>query len=367
MAIFAGGLFVYSDSSREGRGVRMQMRRGLVVIAALVGASVAATGANADTASHTKGTKVTSVAIATPAKPSDYGWNAQGVAGAAAAAKASGATLTKVTNVGYDNTESVLRQLAGKKPGLLIAHASGYDPIAIRIAQQTGVPTITYDNAKNLVKGKVGVITTSAQQGGYLAGILAAKSTKSGTVGIVISASDTNWYEMSGGFAAGVRSVSKSVKIVFATIGPAAYDDAAGGKRVATSVIAAGADVVFGMGDGASLGYIQAVETAKSKTWYIGDIGNIAPIDKKKIQLSSVLWNFTGAFKTAISQINGGTFGTKAYDLTLSNGGISLLKTSYIPAATWALIAKAQKGIIAGTLKVPLTTTKGAVDKLVKS
>ncbi len=99
---------------------------------------------------------------------------------------------------------------------------------------------------------------------------------------------------MSGGFAAGARSVSPNVKIVFATVGPAAYDDAAGGKRVASSVIAAGADVVFGMGDGASLGYIQAIETAKSsnKVWYIGDIGNIAPIDKKHIQLSSVLWNF---------------------------------------------------------------------------
>ncbi|MDX6568592.1 MAG: basic rane protein [Gaiellales bacterium] len=367
MARFAGGLFVHSDSSREGRGVRMKMRRGLVVVAALVGAFVAATGANADSTSHTKGSKVTTVAIATPAKPSDYGWNAQGVAGAAAAAKSVGAKLTTVTNVGYDNTESVLRQLAGKKPGLLISHASGYDTIAVRIAQQTGVPTITYDVTKNLVKGKVGVITTSANQGGYLAGILAAKMTKSGTVGIVISASDSNWYLMSGGFAAGVRSVSKSTKIVFATIGPAAYDDAAGGKRVATSVIDQGADVVFGMGDGASLGYIQAVETAKKKTWYIGDIGNIAPIDKKKIQLSSVLWSFTGAYKQAIKDIDAGTFGVKAYDLNLKNGGVSLLKTSYIPAATWALVARAQKGIVAGTVKVPSTTTKGAVDKLVKS
>ncbi len=160
----------------------------------------------------------------------------------------------------------MLRQLASKKPGLLIAHASGYDPIATRIAQQYNIPTITYDQPKNLIKGKVSSITTSSQQGGYLAGILAAKTTKTGTVGIVISASDTNWYEMSGGFAAGVRSISKTIKIVFATIGPAAYDDAAGGKRVATSVIAAGADVIFGMGDGASLGYIQAIETAKAKT-----------------------------------------------------------------------------------------------------
>jgi basic membrane protein A len=363
MARFAGGLFVHSSSHRDGRGVRMQMRRGLVVVAALVGAFVAATGANADTTSNTK---VTKVAIATPAKVTDFGWNQQGVAGANAAAKSAGASITAVTNVGYDNTESVLRQIASKHPGLMIAHASGYDTIAVRIAQQTGVPTITYDVTKNLVKGKVGVITTSANQGGYLAGILAAKSTKSGTVGIVISASDTNWYLMSGGFAAGVRSVSKTVKIIFATIGPAAYDDAAGGKRVATSVINQGADVIFGMGDGASLGYIQAVETAKKKTWYIGDIGNIAPIDKKKIQLSSVLWSFTGAYKQAIKDIDGGTFGVKAYNLDLQNGGISLLKTPYAPASTWAAIATAQKGIIAGTVKVPTTTTKSAVDSLVK-
>ena len=57
MARFAGGLFVHSYSRREGRGVRMQMRRGLVVVAALVGASVAATGANADSASQQKVTR----------------------------------------------------------------------------------------------------------------------------------------------------------------------------------------------------------------------------------------------------------------------------------------------------------------------
>ena len=364
MARIARGLIVNSDAMEMGRGVRMQIRRGLIVVAALVGAVAAATGASASTTSQQK---VTSVIIATPAKSSDYGWNQRGIQGASAAAKGAGASFSEVTNLGYDNTENVLRQLSNKKPGLLIAHASGWDPIAARLAQQTGIPTITYDNPKLLVKGKVGVITTSSQQGGYLAGILAAKQTKSGTVGVVISAADPNWYKMAGGFAAGVRSISPTDKIVFATVGPASYDDAAAGKRVATSVIAAGADVIFGMGDGASLGYVQAIETAKKKVWYIGDIGNIAPIDKKGIQLSSVLWSFAGAYKQAISDINAGKFGTSAYDLTLKNGGIALLKTKYIPASTWSLIAKAQSGILSGSVKVPLTETKGAVDKLVKS
>ena len=104
----------------------------------------------------------------------------------------------------------MLRQLAQSGAELIIAHASGYDTIAQRIAQQYKVPMITYDVPTQLVKGLVSNITTSSQQGAYLAGILAAKTTKTAQVGIVISAADTNWYKMSGGFAAGVRSIDKT-------------------------------------------------------------------------------------------------------------------------------------------------------------
>ena len=128
---------------------------------------------------------------------------------------------------------------------------------------------------------------------------------------MIISASDTNWYEMEGGYIAGARSVNPKITIKTAQIGPASYDDSAGGKRVATSVIASGADVVFAMGDDASFGYLQAISTAKAghKVWYIGDIGDFTPIDKQHVLLSSVLWNFTKAYETFISQIQNGTFG----------------------------------------------------------
>src|SRR5260370_7617463 len=139
---------------------------------------------------------------------------------------------------------------------------------------------MTYDIATEVVPGLVSNIPTSAQQGGYLAGILAAKTTKTKTVGIVISASDTNWYEMSGGFAAGVHSVNPKVKILFAEIGPAAYDDSAGGKRGAQTVISAGAAVVFAMGDGASFGYMQAISHSPvaPKVGYIAATGTLAPL-----------------------------------------------------------------------------------------
>src|SRR5260370_35994696 len=123
---------------------------------------------------------------------------------------------------------------------------------------QYNVPIMTYDIASELGPGLVSKSTRSAQQAGYLAGILAAKTTKTKTVGIVISASDTNWYEMSGGFAAGVHSVNPKVKILVAEIGPAAYDDSAGGKRVAQTLMSAGADAGFGMRGRPSVPHVHA-------------------------------------------------------------------------------------------------------------
>jgi len=346
------------------------MRKRLFVallIAGLVTAVAIASGG----ASGTRGTatgKVTKVAIATPAKANDYGWNQQGLNGAAAAAKQNGASLQSITNIGYDNTENVLRQLAQGGAGFIIAHASGYDTVANRIAQQYNVPIITYDVPTNIKKGQLSYITTSSQEGAYLAGILAARMTKTHKVGIIISASDDNWYKMSGGFAAGFRSVDQTSKIFFATISPTGYDDAAGGKRVAQSVIAQGADVIFAMGDEASFGYLQAISTAKPghKVWYIGDIGDMTPIDKQHVLLSSVLWSFTKVFSQAIKDINAGTYGTHGYNLSLSNGGISLLHTKYIPASVWSQITKAQKAIVAGTISIPVAHTAGAVQKLIK-
>ncbi|HXH98614.1 MAG TPA: BMP family ABC transporter substrate-binding protein [Gaiellaceae bacterium] len=343
--------------------IRVPGARVVAVVAAL-----ALLGAGAAYATGASKSKVTKVGFASPAKASDYGWNQQGYKGAKAAARATGASFDAITNIGYDKTDVILRQLIQQGANFIVAHASGYDTIAARLAQQYKVPMITYDVPANLHKGTVSYITTSSQEAAYLAGILAAKMTKTHKVGIVISAADDNWYKMSGGFAKGFRSVDKTSKIFFATVSPTGYDDAAGGKRVASSVIAQGADVLFTMGDNASFGYLQAVESAKvgHKVWMIGDIGNMAPIDKHHVFLSSVLWDFTKTFTQAIKDVNNGTYGTHGYDLNLKNGGVSLLKTKYISPAAWAAVRKAQTDILHGMVKIPVTHKAAQVQQLIK-
>src|SRR6266540_5234580 len=332
----------------------------LVVVAALV----VVTGGAA------QATKVKKVGFASPEKPNDYGWNQQGYLGAKAAARATGASVLAATGIGYENVEPDLRRLAQRGANLIIAHASGYNTAAPTIAQQFKVPVVVWDARKGAVKkGLVSNVITAAQQGAYLAGVLAAQVTKTGRLGIVVSASDENWFKQAGGFIQGARSINKQVKFRYARIGQASYADAAGGKRITRTVIAAGADVVFGMGDGASFGMLQAVSTAKApagakKVWFIDVIGDKRKIDKKGVLLSSELWDFAPIYTRAIKAVNAGTFGTQ-YTLDAKNG-LSLLKTNKAPASAWAKVAAAQRKIANGSIKVVSTATEGAVKKYCK-
>jgi basic membrane protein A len=314
--------------------------------------------------------KVAQVGFASPEKPTDYGWNQQGLAGAKKAAAATGAKVLDATGSGYDNVEPNLRRLAQQGADLIIAHASGYNTAGPAIAQEFNVPVVIWDNPKAVKKGLVSNVSTKAQEGAYLAGVLAALTTKTGTIGIVVSAADPNWYKQSGGYCQGARSVNKAVKFKYGRIGQADYADAAGGRRITRAVIAGGADVVFGMGDGSSFGMMQAVETAKApkgakKVWFLDVIGDKRKIDKKGVLLSSELWDFAPIYTAAIKAVNNGTFG-KTYFLDAKNG-LSLLKTNKAPASAWAKVAAAQKRIANGSIKVVSTATEPAVKKYCKA
>ncbi len=342
-----------------------------VTAAPTAAATAAPTAAATATPVPSVANKVTKIGIVSPEKANDYGWNQQGVDGAKAAAASIGAAIEVADGAGYDDPGPILNQLADGGAQFIIAQASGYNTAAPLFAATKNIPVIVYDVPSATKAGLVADIETNSQNGAYLAGVLAAKMTKTGTLGIVISADDTNWHKQAGGFVAGAKSVNPKVKFLQAQVGQAGYGDAAGGKRVTESVISGGADIVFGMGDGASFGMLQAVETATpppgaDKVWFIDVIGDKTAVDTKGVLLSSVLWNFGGAFEQALADINAGTFGNQGYTLDVTNGGISLLQSKNVTVDAWAAAQAALDGIKSGSIVVPLTPSQADVDKLIK-
>ncbi len=357
-------------SERSSRSRTAVLAAGLVS-ASLLLAAVAPALAQSPAAGSPMASKITKMAYISPEQANDYGWNQQGAEGARAAAASIGAELEMADGSGYDDPTPILNQLGDNGAQLIIAQAGGYSTPGSQYAAKTGIPVIVYDRPDLISPNLVGDIATDSQQGGYLAGVLAATMSKTGTLGIVISADDTNWHKQEGGFIAGALATKPDIKFAPAQIGPAGYGDAPGGKSTTELVIAAGADIVFGMGDGSSFGMLQAVETATppagaDKVWFIDVIGDKSDpaVDPNGVLLSSVLWNFTGAFEDAISQIDAGTFGTSVYTLDVANGGISLLNTPNITPEAAAAVATALAGISDGSITVPVAATADEVSAL---
>lgn len=131
---------------------------------------------------------VKSIAILTPEDGTDYGWNQQGVDAAKAAAEATGVEVIVAQGLGYGDVRPTLRELAEEGASLLIAHASGYNTAAPEIGAELNVPVAIVDTPDALKAGLVADYTLSGHQGAYLAGRLAAKVSRTKTVGIVVSA-----------------------------------------------------------------------------------------------------------------------------------------------------------------------------------
>ena len=249
--------------------------------------------------------KILKMAVIAPETGNDFGWNQQGLDGAQAAADAVGRELIEVADgSGYDDPAPILAQLKEDGAQFIVAQASGYTHRGRQFAKdKTGIPVIVYRRSRTLTTpGLVADVATDSQEGGYLAGVLAATMTKTGTLGIVISADDTNWHKQAGGFVAGaqVGQPGRSSSCRRRSAPPATATPRVA-RRTTETVIAGGADIIFGMGDGSSFGMLQAVETATppagaDKVWFIDVIGDKTSIDTKGVLLSSVLWDFEGTY-----------------------------------------------------------------------
>jgi simple sugar transport system substrate-binding protein len=167
-----------------------------------------------------------------------------------------------------------------------------------------------------------------------------------------------------------VKAENPAVEVRYAVIGPAAYADAAGGKRVTETVIASGADVIFGQGNGSSFGMLQAVETTPAtdggKAYFIDVIGDKSPIDKGFL-LSSVIWDLKPVYAAMIQDLKDGKYGSHNYNIKLDDGSLRLLKTKNIPDNVWKEIEDLQAKVVSGEIKVEPKFDADSVHALVKT
>ncbi len=316
--------------------------------------------------------QIDKVAIVAPASRTNGGWDQQGVDTLVAVGEARGLEVEVAEEAGYDDITPILQDLADNGTDLIICHASGYQTVCPEFAAQSGVRVAVIENPGAVDPALIADIETQAQEAAYLAGVLAGQETRSGVVGVVVSGEPPTWNFMTVGFAEGLKATRPDARLVYSVIGDAAYDDAANAKRVTDSTLATGADIIFGMGDGASFGMIQSIrefnagQVPERQARFIDVIGDKSGTDAGEILLSSVLFDYTGVYTQLLDNAGGDAFG-QVYTMTLANGGVRLLDlplggtatpVAATPAATpvggnvQSAVATAQQAIIDGQIDV---------------
>jgi simple sugar transport system substrate-binding protein len=296
------------------------------------------------------------VGLAIPEPGTDKGWNEQGKVGLEIVAKKFGFKIELAEALGYGDIKPTLRDMVKKGCELIICHAAGYQTVAPEIARETGVKVVTVENHKDVKPGLISDIDTQPQGGCYLAGWLAGKMTRSNIVGIVTSAEPPTWNRMSAGFAQGLKGSNPNCKLLYSVIGEEAYADAAGGKRNTQDQIAVGADVIFGLGDGASFGMLQACSVKKakdgSKAWFIDVIGDKRSIDKADVLLTSVIMDMSVVYEEVIKSYIDGTYGQQHW-VSMNNGAIYLMELNHsVPNSLRQELKEIEEKITSGKIKV---------------
>jgi len=296
------------------------------------------------------------VGLIIPASATDQGWGQQAADSLMSLESKLGIEVEVAEQAGYGDISPVFLDLVDRGFDLIICHASGYQTVCPELSEQTGVASGIVENIPAVKAGLVGDYESQAQEVAYLAGVLAGLVTKTNVVGVVVSGEPPTWNFMTTGFAEGVHSVNPDARFIYNVIGEAAYEDAAGAKRNTEAQLAAGADVVFGQGDGASFGMMQAISEKKKndgdQVWFIDVIGDKTSIDTEGVLLSSVLFDFTVVYEPMIRDLQAGDYG-KTYTLSVANGGTRLLQfPGAVSAEARAAVAQAEADILSGAVAV---------------
>jgi basic membrane protein A len=209
-------------------------------------------------------------------------------------------------------------------------------------------------------------------QAGYLAGYLAAGTSKSGKVGTYGGLNIPPVTVFMDGFVDGVAYYNqvkgKSVQVLgwnkqtqtgSFVPGDKPFGDTDGGKSISTAMVAQGADVIMPVAGFSGQGTAQQALDAKgafSVIWVDQD-GCVSAEKYCDVFLSTVVKNISDAVKAAVTKVSDGTFqgGTGSIG-TLANNGVQLADfhkyADKVPADLKSELDQIKADIISGKIKV---------------
>lgn len=257
------------------------------------------------------------VALVLPGTINDEGWNATAYAG-----------LTKIKEDGYDtaftenvaNTdfESVYRGYANAGYNLIIGHGFQFlDPARAVMADYPDTyfavtSTVEYTDPNVLA------VDTNGSDAGFLAGVLAAKMTKTGVVGSPSGLEIPGVLRYVSGFKQGVAYVDPD--IVCLTNFTGSSTDSAAVKELAAAMVEQNADVLAPNADQSGVAVFELVKELEN-VYIIGVYGDQASLAPDQT-LSSAIIDMPGAMEAVAKLGAEGKLQAQSYVFGVKEGAV---------------------------------------------
>lgn len=248
-----------------------------------------------------------------------------------------------------DDAAAAIRDYASQGFDLVIAHGSQYGSSLQEIAPDFPETSFAWGTTLDTFgMPNVFAYEAASDQGGYVNGVMAASLSQSGVIGVVgpIETGDAKLYV--DGFVAGANATNPNIEVNVNWIG--SFSDVALAAEAANTHLAAGADVLAGTAQ-MVVGAIGAAEE-NGALWFgtQADQSSLAP----SIVVANQVYHWEVILQEMISMIQGGTYGGKAFQITLANGGevVEYNPDYSLPDDIETLAEDTVSGIIDGSISV---------------
>lgn len=295
------------------------------------------------------------VALLTPGPVSDKSWNGGAYAGLMRIHDSLGASVSHIQTKTPADFEENFREYGARGYALVFGHGFEFQDAARRVAPRYP-KTIYVTTSGNTAGENLAGMAFNFADASYLAGMLAASMSNSGTLGVIGGTDLPPVQESFAAFEAGARRVNAKTRVLTAYIGN--WDDVSAGKEQAVAQISRGADVIFQNADAAGLGVFQAARE-RSGVFVIGSNSNqndVAPT----VVLGSVVIDLPRAFASVAKEVKAGTFRPRVVTFDFNTGVVDLVLNpalaQRVPAAAAARIDSVRGLMHAGSFSaVPRT------------
>ncbi|MBC8064811.1 MAG: BMP family protein [Chlorobia bacterium] len=290
------------------------------------------------------------VALLTPGPVSDSGWNAMAYKGLQEIQKELGAEVNNQEALDA-KIKDAARTYAQQGYKLIFGHGFEYNKPFMEIGKDFP-DTIFVSSSGSETGANVGAFRFYLEQGFYLAGMMGAKMSKTGTLAMVGGDEVPSIKSTFTAFKAGAEAAKPGIKVIQVFTGSG--QDVAKAKQATLDAISQGADFVIHQANAAAQGVFDA---CKEKGVYAFGANADQNDNPSGAVIASAISRGESAFVEVAKQVEGGTFRGGVALMGMDKGVIDFIinpkMADKVPADLKSLIEETKAKIVKGELTVP--------------